>query len=275
MTKTTSGLLLCVVLSTVSSKHFARDMDANIGIKWDELMNRGIGVVGRSGNSGDPIRFFENCAKEHGIAALFQLQESVARAGRCFDPEDTLITDGKFNVSLACRKAGNSAECFDPVIEAFKVCTGPVGHDDLDVLKSMVAGVIDYACRNNGHYITKALGSSDVACIFHNDDLSLTFNFCLQRRAPLLNQVANNVSIFTTANCRIHADGDKCLVENFPTGKCSRELASRMLVLLKELQNVALEQTPCGSLRNPGSNAALPRVGLVFLVPLTVWYLVL
>jgi len=52
-----------------------------------------------------------------------------------------------------CSYAPEIKECINPPIDSMKACTGPVGHKDLESVKSAVSGAIDYACHDKGKRI--------------------------------------------------------------------------------------------------------------------------
>ena len=87
---------------------------------------------------------------------------------------------------IDCSHAPVIEKCMADAIDSLKVCTGDVGRNDLDVVKSAVSGAIRYLCQNEGESLKSK--SNSVLFIRSWTNVEPFVRVCDWRWYPLLTE---------------------------------------------------------------------------------------
>jgi len=156
-------------------------------------------------------------------------------------------------------------ECINPPIDSMKACTGPVGHKDLESVKSAVSGAIDYACHDKGKRIKGFVKDEGFKCLIEQNGKVILD--CFNKRSPLFAEMDKNVSIFSHENCRIHAASNKCIIDAYVA--CIPKSSPKAIEFVEGIINAAVIETPCSPKRaTPNSSTSISGVSSVILLGL-------
>jgi len=250
--KSVSGLLFSVVLINFTTGPAIAANDHNKGRSLDKEVKDTI--MGKLATS-HATEFFERCVDNNDYKTLQNIQAAMNKTKTCLGTilyaQDgasfftaILLTLMKLDKEDLCKDGvADMEKCIYPSLDSIKACTGSVGGNDFEIVKSAVSGAIRYACHNKGERIKDFLREDGIQCSI--EDYGEAILDCFNERSVLFAEMSRNVSIFSKDNCRIHDASNQCIVKTYE--ECQSSSSSKTMEFVTGVIDAAVEQTPCAS----------------------------